>query len=139
MFVIKYLVSERDIIEWHKQKRDTLYGYFWFVINDNVIGDPPLEDFPLDFLSENLIDWQKQMLTVANLKKGESKKCYFCTPNRLNLVFRIIDDLQVEISYLCDDKEVWRIITDRLLVNGAIEKFNKSFTDGIAYVVKYRL
>ncbi len=139
MFDIKYLVSERDIIEWYKRSDNALYGYFWFVIDDKIIGDPPTENFPLDFLSENLIDWQRQMQDVAKLKKRESKKCYFCTPNRLNLVFRVINDLQMEILYLCDDKEVWTINTDRLSILAAIDKFNESFNNGIEFVVNNRI
>lgn len=139
MFEIKYMVSERDIIDYVKQNDDSLYGYFWFVINDTIVGDPPLDNFPMDFLYENLLGWQSQMIAVATLKEGESKKFCFCTPNRLNLIFRNIDGLKYEIKYLCDDKEVWRIAIDKSLVLGAIEKFNSSFNNGISYVINCRL
>lgn len=135
MFEIKYMVSERDIIDYVKHNDDTLYGYLWFVINDSIVGAPPLDNFPMDFLSENLLGWQSQMIAVATLEAGKSKKCYFCTPNRLNLIFRNIDGFKYEIIYLCDDEEIWKIEIDKSSVLGAIEKFNNSFNNGISYVV----
>lgn len=139
MFEIKYLVSERDIVEWYKQNDDTLYGYFWFEINDSVVGNPPIDNFPMDFVNENLLDWKSQMLAVANLKVGEAKKCYFCAANRLNLVFRNVDDLRLEVIYIRDNSEVWKVSIDKSLVLGEIEKFDKSFNNGISYVVNNRL
>ncbi|MCR5528005.1 MAG: hypothetical protein K6F49_02180 [Saccharofermentans sp.] len=135
MFKIRYLVSERDIIDWYKNKDDTLYGYLWFIINDTVVGEPPVEDFPMGFYYESLLWWQSQMTAVADLKSGEEKKCYFCTPNRLNLVFRNVDDQQYEITLLHDDKEEWRISIDSSSVLDAIEKFVSTFNNGIEYVV----
>lgn len=139
MFEIKYLISERDIVDWYKQNDDTLYGYFWFVINNSVIGAPPIDNFPMDFVNENLLEWQRQLLAVAGLKEGESRKCYFCTVNRLNLVFRNIDDLRFEITCLRDNLQDWSILIEKSLVIGEIEKFDKSFNNGISYVMKNRL
>lgn len=134
MFRIRYLISYNDVKE-YLATGDGLYGYLWFETEGEIIGNDPMYwPLPLDFLDEEMIGWMYSLDRVAGLAEGESKKCFFCTPNRLNLIFKNTDGSHMEITYTRDDEPVWTKAFDRSQILDEIEKFDRYMKSGFSYV-----
>ena len=134
MFRIRYLISYSDVKE-YLATGDSLYGYLWFEIEGEIIGRDPMDwPLPLDFLDEAMISWMDSLDRVAGLAEGESKKCFFCTCNRLNLIFKNTDGSHMDITYTRDDEPVWTKSFDRSQILDEIEKFDRYMKSGFSYV-----